>query len=210
MDQRLKREDIHTSECPNLENSRTCEAIQDIEKQVRTEIVLPAILDQFRMVGQERLSFSDVQLVLKEYLERNWNIDVSNRGRSTSKLCENDVYLLLNIEGQLSMVFNQTFVGKSLFIDSCRELSDVFNWKSLYCYHKYWMEKSITSGWNAHLPKNLRLYSLGDIYPQHTIHSSFLARTDAIQGLELGNECLSQLRKTGYLSDPSFKEYIKA
>lgn len=174
----------------------------------RTEILLPEILESLGLTtNNDELSFADIQLILKEYLKRSWDTYRCPKRRTDN---ENhyitDTYLLLDKKGKLTATryyfYKNDITKLALAINTINDIEIYrINWS-------HWDSKTL-SNINAKLPDDECMVPLTSIYPEAISYNECITRRNIITGLELGNECLLQLRKNGYLKKSSPKEFIK-
>lgn len=184
---------------------------KSIRKKVRKECLLPEILEDYGLHNTEELSFADLQLVLKEYLKQSWN-SYQTEAKVEAQQNLRDIYLLLDKKAQLYCVEDIFCRGGWLNFDS-RHLHDIFTRQELYKTEQSSYKTSIYDNaiklWNDRLPKDECLVSIQTIFPYYLLETGAMSKGDIIKGIELGNECLFQLKKTGYMKKTSAKEYIK-
>lgn len=176
-----------------------------VAQQKRTELILPQILNCFNLENSDSLSFADIQLILKEYLKYNWsryNAESIENGQNV--FATNNVYLLLDKKGQLTPVTTQLSEGK-LFTRLCHLFS------KQVLYNEYGSEIKELKIWNSKIATNECLSTLSSIFPERVAYNETIKQGDIIKGIELGNECLLQLRINGYLkaTGNNGKSYIK-
>lgn len=178
-----------------------------VRKQARRECLLPEILEDFGIHNENELSFADLQLVLREYLKQGWN---SYNLETTSEMrgMFDDVYILLDKKGQLHCVESMRTINFLGF--NRRSLVDVLVWQTLdSSAEKYGEVSHDLLFWESRLPEDQCLVTLPTIFPLCVIENGKIKDENLIKGVALGNECLTQLKKTGYLKQTSPKEYIK-
>lgn len=184
---------------------------QSVQKKARKECLLPEILEDYGLHNSGELSFADLQLILKEYLKKSWPF-YQTEARGEAKQNLTNTYLLLDKKAQLYCV-EDIFCRGEWFDYSSRYLHDIFTRQELYktelsTYKTSILDPAITL-WNDRLPQDECLVSMQTIFPYYLLEPGTMSKSDIVKGIELGNECLFQLRKTGYMKKTAAKEYIK-
>ena len=182
-----------------------------IQKKARKECLLPEILEDYGLHNSGELSFADLQLILKEYLKKSWPF-YQTEARGEAKQNLTNIYLLLDKKAQLYCVEDIFCRGSWLDYDS-RHLQDIFTRQELYktegSTYKVSILDSAIKLWNDRLPQDECLVSMQTIFPYYLLENGAMSKGDIMKGIELGNECLFELRKTGYMKKTTAKEYIK-
>lgn len=177
------------------------------QKDLAQELKLQDIIESYGLNKNTELSYADIQLILKEYIKRNWNRFYS--GPTGNQVIEG-YYILLSKAGAMNLVYEISGYEKTA-------IRDVFSGLDLLSSSKSSAdERDATSYWNTlfeNRNENTRLVSLASVYPEHVFlkfsSEGFMQKVDLIQGMELGNECLLKLRKNGYLKPTTPNEYIR-
>lgn len=200
-----------TTNSTNNNQSATTEDLlksksKSIRKKARKEILLPEILEDYGLDNRSELSFVDLQLILKEYVKQSWNSYQTEANiKQEQKL--KDIYLLLDKKAQLYCVKHTSL---SSWSSDYRSLSDLLTGQVIYQETAIYLPSTeAITFWNERLPKDEHLVTMQTMYPYHSLASGNMSIENIVKGIELGNECLYQLRKTDYMKKASSKEFIK-
>lgn len=173
----------------------------------RTEILLPEILESLGLTTyNDELSFADIQLILKEYLKRSWSTFRRPKRNTDDEMHYiSNTYLLLDKKGKLTSTryyFYHDGYARMLAIKTINDIEIYrLNWNT--------SDHKTLSNINKILPDDECMVALTSIYPETISYNERISKRNIVTGLELGNECLLQLGKNGYLKKSSPKEFIK-
>ncbi len=208
----VSKSEIEKSHSDLLDETSDEECSTDTEWK---ESLLQKLLEVLHMTDtlvKAEVSFVNLQLILKQYIKEGLKREKSdiNRRKSDEMKLDSD-FFLLDKKGSLSLVF---LTESKSFWDKATRLKMVhsFNYQVLDEVREgyfFQLKGSLLNYWNNYLPEDQCLVSIGSIFPEEISNQKYIKLSVLEKGLALGNECLFELKKMGYLKEPKVKEYIR-